>query len=320
MPAGARWPRPPHPADGRQLEDEPQPPRGDRAGAEAGLDARATASTTTRPSRSRCCRRSPTCARCRPWSTATSCALGYGAQDLSAARLRRLHRRDLRRACSPSSAAPTSRSGTPSGASTTARTTPSWPRRCRRRCRHGLTPILCVGEGLEVRTERQSRRAHARPARRRRWRASPPSRRAGVVVAYEPVWAIGTGEVATPRGRAGGLRRDPRRGWPSCTAATSPTAVRVLYGGSVKAANIAEIMAEPDVDGALVGGASLDPDELRGDLPSTSAGVAPPARRSPLRRPVRRARRAARTCADGRASPTLYAGPRDPVDPWSDTS
>ena len=68
-------------ADRRQLEDEPQPPRGHRAGAEDRVQPQAAA--LRRRSRWRCCRRSPTCARCRRWSTATSCALSYGAQDLS---------------------------------------------------------------------------------------------------------------------------------------------------------------------------------------------------------------------------------------------
>jgi triosephosphate isomerase (TIM) len=86
---------------------------------------------------------------------------------------------------------------------------------------------------------------------------------AGLVVAYEPVWAIGTGEVATPEDaqEVCAAIRERIRDKLSPEAAG---AVRVLYGGSVKPANVAAIMAQPDVDGALVGGASLQADEFGG--------------------------------------------------------
>jgi triosephosphate isomerase len=125
---------------------------------------------------------------------------------------------------------------------------------------NGMTPIVCVGEGLEVR--QQGRHIEHTLAQVEGSLAGlTPEQVADLVVAYEPVWAIGTGEVATPedaqevcaaiRGRIAVTFSDEAAG-----------SVRVLYGGSVKAANVAGIMQKADVDGCLVGGASLQVDEF----------------------------------------------------------
>ncbi|MBD5787352.1 triose-phosphate isomerase [Cellulosimicrobium terreum] len=124
----------------------------------------------------------------------------------------------------------------------------------------GLAPILCVGEGLDVRKAGQQI-PHTLAQLEGALAGIPATQLENLVVAYEPVWAIGTGEVATPedaqevcgaiRGALGDLYD-----------AGLADATRVLYGGSVKSSNVAAIMAKPDVDGALVGGASLDPEEF----------------------------------------------------------
>jgi triosephosphate isomerase (TIM) len=125
---------------------------------------------------------------------------------------------------------------------------------------HNLTPIVCVGEGLEI---RQSGEAvpYVLAQLGGSLEGLSAEQMASVVIAYEPVWAIGTGEVATPGDAqevCAALRAHIKQAYDGQTAA----GVRILYGGSVKANNVAEIMVEPDVDGALVGGASLDPDEF----------------------------------------------------------
>jgi triosephosphate isomerase (TIM) len=135
----------------------------------------------------------------------------------------------------------------------------------------GMTPIICVGEGLDVRKEGRQV-DHTVGQVDRSLAGLDAAQVADLVIAYEPVWAIGTGEVATPEDAqevCAAVRARVAEHWGDDAAA----GVRVLYGGSVKAANIAGIMAQADVDGALVGGASLDADEFGGicrfyDMPS----------------------------------------------------
>jgi triosephosphate isomerase (TIM) len=133
-------------------------------------------------------------------------------------------------------------------------------RKVRAAFQYGLIPILCIGEGLEVRREGRHV-AHALSQLDGAVAKVAPDQAALLVVAYEPVWAIGTGEVATPED-AQELCAGIRRRLAELYSAELARSVRVLYGGSVKADNIGPIMAQPDVDGALVGGASLDADEF----------------------------------------------------------
>ena len=123
-----------------------------------------------------------------------------------------------------------------------------------------LTPIVCVGEGLEVR-QAGEHVAHTLAQVDGSLAGFRPEQVAGLVVAYEPVWAIGTGEVATPEDAQEVCAAIRSRIAETCSSEAAD-AVRILYGGSVKAANIAAIMAKPDVDGALVGGASLQAEEF----------------------------------------------------------
>jgi triosephosphate isomerase len=127
-------------------------------------------------------------------------------------------------------------------------------------CRHGLVPIVCVGEGLEVRRA-GDHVAHTLSQLDGALAGVSAGHARTLVVAYEPVWAIGTGEVATPQD-AQEVCAAIRTRLAELYNGDLADGVRILYGGSVKSSNVAALMAEPDVDGALVGGASLDPDEF----------------------------------------------------------
>jgi triosephosphate isomerase len=126
--------------------------------------------------------------------------------------------------------------------------------------RNGLTPILCVGEGLPIR-EQGGHVAHCTGQLDAALAGVDAEQVASMVVAYEPIWAIGTGRNATPKDAqevCAALRGRVVERYDESIAES----LRVLYGGSVKSNNIGELVAEADVDGALVGGASLDADEF----------------------------------------------------------
>ncbi|MFI6578680.1 triose-phosphate isomerase [Nocardiopsis sp. NPDC050513] len=126
--------------------------------------------------------------------------------------------------------------------------------------RHGIVPLLCVGEGLEVR--KQGRQVeHVLAQLDGALKEITAEQAAKLVVAYEPVWAIGTGEVATPED-AQEVCSAIRVRLAELYSQEVADAVRVLYGGSVKGDNAPGIMAQADVDGALVGGACLKADEF----------------------------------------------------------
>jgi len=120
----------------------------------------------------------------------------------------------------------------------------------------GLTPIVCVGELLEERTAGDTRQVVERQAQKA-FEGIPATDVPRAVLAYEPVWAIGTGRTASPA-QAEEVHRFLRNTMTRIAGPEAAERIRILYGGSVKAENIKELMEQPDVDGALVGGASLD--------------------------------------------------------------
>jgi triosephosphate isomerase len=126
--------------------------------------------------------------------------------------------------------------------------------------RHSMTPVVCVGETLE---EREAGQTEAKVLGQvaAAFGGVAPAAVATMVVAYEPIWAIGTGRTATSADAqevCAAVRAEIGR----LSGAEAAASVRIQYGGSVKSGNIAELVEQPDIDGALVGGASLDPDEF----------------------------------------------------------
>jgi triosephosphate isomerase len=134
-------------------------------------------------------------------------------------------------------------------------------RRLHAALKHGFTPIVCVGETLAENEAGKTAEVVTRQVKGA-LAGLTEEQAAGLVVAYEPVWAIGTGKAATPGGAndvIGGMIRPALAELYSGALAQS---IRVQYGGSVTAANAAELFGQPDIDGALVGGASLKPSEF----------------------------------------------------------
>jgi len=125
---------------------------------------------------------------------------------------------------------------------------------------NGMTPIVCCGETLE---EREAGQAESKVEGQIRNGLAGVTKEhvASLVIAYEPIWAIGTGRTATSED-AQNMCAHIRAVVADAFGAEVAEQVRIQYGGSVKPGNIAELMAQPDIDGALVGGASLDPDEF----------------------------------------------------------
>ena len=123
----------------------------------------------------------------------------------------------------------------------------------------GLEPILCVGENEAQRDDDETEEVLTRQIQAD-LADVPDARLSEVVIAYEPIWAIGTGRTATPEQAQEAIALI--RGLIDARSDAAAGAIRILYGGSVKPDNAAELISQPDVDGALVGGASLDPGDF----------------------------------------------------------
>jgi triosephosphate isomerase len=125
----------------------------------------------------------------------------------------------------------------------------------------GLTPVVCVGESLAQREAGQTEDVICTQLQAV-LDAIQPDDVAKIVLAYEPVWAIGTGKTATPQ-----IAQDAHRFLRNCLAgknAAAAATVQILYGGSMKPENAKELMAQPDIDGGLIGGAALNPTDFLG--------------------------------------------------------
>jgi triosephosphate isomerase len=125
-----------------------------------------------------------------------------------------------------------------------------------------MVPIMCVGESMEVREDGEAE-SFCRNQVRAGLEGITPEQAGALVIAYEPIWAIGTGRVPTPE-NANDISRSIRATVGAMFGPDAAMTVRVLYGGSVKPENAAMFLEEPDIDGALVGGAALDADSFSG--------------------------------------------------------
>ena len=131
---------------------------------------------------------------------------------------------------------------------------------------HGLTPIMCVGESLDQRESGTTGDVLTRQVTKGLHEVSTD---ANFVVAYEPIWAIGTGKAASASDAELAISLI-RRTISEKLGETVAQSTRILYGGSVKSSNITDFISSPEIDGALVGGASLDPDDFTGIVTAAS--------------------------------------------------